>query len=106
MVDEIERGLGHATAQTRGTEAAPVTAEGHQPALAAVLAGEHGEASAEQTTVEIALELAPYELGQRGRGEAVLYGGVERLQIFPHHPVQGAALRATPCVGVDLAAPT
>ena len=37
-----------------------------------------------QATVEIALELAPYELGQRGRGEAVLYCGVERLQIFPH----------------------
>lgn len=40
--------------------------------------------SSAQATVEIALELAPYELGQRGRGETVLYCGVERLQIFPH----------------------
>ena len=66
-VDEAERGLGHATAQTRGTEAAPPTAEGRQPTLAAVLVREHHEASTEQATVEIALELAPYELGQRGR---------------------------------------
>jgi len=80
-----------------------VTTEGDQAALAAVLAGQNCEASAEQPAVEVALELAPHEHRQRGSGKAIVHRGVEGLQVLPHDPMQGAELGTTPLVGVRLA---
>ena len=77
----------------------PLATERYQPPLCAAIAGKYGEASAEQTAVEVVLELAPHELRQ-GRGEALLGRSVKRLQIFTHHTVQSAELGATPLVGV------
>jgi len=56
-----------------------MTAEGHQATLVAVLARDQREASAKQPAVEVALELAPHELRQRGSGKVVVHRGVERL---------------------------
>jgi hypothetical protein len=60
-------------------------------------ATKQSEAPTEQPAVEISLQLAPYELGQR-RGETVFDGGVERLQVVAYDLVQRALLGASPLV--------
>ena len=81
-----------------------MTAEGDQPPLLAPLAREHGEASREQPAVEVALELAPHELRQRGGGEPLLHCGIERLEVLAYDSVQGAELRPAALVDVLSAA--
>ena len=104
VLHEIRGGLRHSAPETCGTKSAAFAGQGHEAPLRAVLAREHGEASAEQTAIEVSLELAAYELGQRRAGEALLHGSVERLQILSDHSVQRAELGPAPLVAVAMAA--
>ena len=65
MLDQIGSSLGHAPAQARRAPGSTMTTEGHQFSLFALRTREQGEASAEQATIEVLLELAAHELRQR-----------------------------------------
>jgi hypothetical protein len=92
MESKVEGDGGHPTAHTRRAERARAAAERDQMPLLAALAGDQGEASLQESTAQVVLQLGADEVGQRRAREALLGGGEEGLQILADDFVQGALL--------------
>jgi PD-(D/E)XK nuclease superfamily len=88
MLPQVGRGLRHAPAQARRTKASTLAAQGDDLRLRTCLAREQRGTSTQHTAIEKPLELAPDEVRQRRRGEAVLDGlvapaGAEEVEVAP-----------------------
>ena len=90
MVQKIQRRCSHSSAHAAGTKRSRAATERDQPPLRTVLARDQGEASLQESTIEILLQLVADKIGQRRARESLLGRGVEGLQVFAHHSVQRA----------------
>ena len=117
VVQKIQRGCNHSSAHTAGAKRSRAATERDQPPLRTVLARDQGEASLQEPTIDILLQLGADETGQRRAGESLLGRGVvawgagelrsprtiagghgnpprvpisDALQILAHHSVQRA----------------
>jgi len=104
VLQQVQSGLCHSSAETRRTEAASLTRECNERFVRTALARECREASTQQAAVDVALELGSHELRQWRAGEALLGGRVQRVQVLAHDAVERAELGMPPLVRV--AAPT
>jgi hypothetical protein len=100
VVDQVGGRLRHAPSEARGTKASPFAAQGDDLRLRAALAHQECGAAAEHGAIEEPFKLLSDEVWQRCRGEAILYGLVEGLDVVADNLVQRAALDPSALVAV------
>jgi len=93
VLEKVCRRLAHSTPQAGWAEAAAFTRERDQMLLGARITLHPREAAAEQSAVEVALELAAHEHRQRRALEPRRNGGIQRLDVIANHRVQRRRLR-------------
>jgi hypothetical protein len=81
VVDDVRRSLGHAPAQARRAEAAPLATQSDHVRLGALLTDKQSGASTKHSAIEEAFEFLLDEVGQRCRGEPLLDSSVESLEV-------------------------
>ena len=103
MLDQVGGRLRHAPSEAQRTQPAFFVDQGDDLGLWAALAHQQRGAEAEYAAIEELLKLRPDEVRQRRRGEVVLYGLVEGLDVVTNNLVEGAAL--DPAAPVAVARP-